>query len=433
MTSATGSTSPRKQILGWTLYDWANSAFTTIVVTFLYSTYFSQGMAPDEVTGTALWSRAISISAVFIAILSPIAGALADRGGRRRSYLIATTLITCIGTAALAFVGPNMDNAIFIALAIFVVANIAYEVSGVFYNSFLPDIAPQDKIGRVSGYGWALGYFGGTVGLILALLAFVGLGDAQGWLGLDTTDGFNIRAVNLMVAAWFLIFSIPMFLWVKDEKPARASGVDIGAAFRELKETITHVGRYREIVRLLLARLVYNDGLVTVFAFGGIYAAGTFGMSFQDVLIFGVALNIAAGLGAALFGLVDDKIGAKKTIGISLVALSFAALLAVFAPNTTWFWVAGIMFGIFAGPNQSASRSLMGRFVPPKHQAEFFGFFAFSGKITSFAGPLLLGIASQAFGNQRAGVSTVLLFFIAGGLLLMRVNEAAGIRAATEA
>ncbi len=423
----------RKRIVGWTMYDWANSAFTTIVVTFLYSTYFSQGMAPDEVTGTALWSRAIAISAVFIAFLSPMVGAMADRGGNRRAFLIATTLVTCIFTGALAFVGPGGEYSILIALSIFVVANIAYEVSGVFYNSFLPDIAPAGKIGSISGYGWALGYFGGTVALIVALLAFVGLGDAPGWLGLDTTDGFNIRAVNLMVAVWFLVFSIPMFLWVKDDKPGRASSLDIPAAFKELKETIAQVGKYREMVRLLVARLVYNDGLVTVFAFGGIYAAGTFGMSFQDVLIFAIALNVAAGIGAALFGLVDDRIGAKKTIAFSLVALSVAALLAVLAPNATWFWVAGIMFGVFAGPNQSASRSLMGRFVPPKHQAEFFGFFAFSGKVTSFAGPLLLGIVAQATGSQRAGVATVLGFFLIGGILLTRVDEAKGIQTAEQA
>jgi UMF1 family MFS transporter len=432
MTSNPASAEQRKKILGWTMYDWANSAFTTIIVTFLYSTYFSQAMAPDEVTGTALWSRAISISAVFIAVLSPIAGALADQGGKRRAYLMVTTVTGCVFTAALAFVAPGGEHALLIALTIFVLANIAFEVSGVFYNSFLPDIAPANAIGRISGYGWALGYFGGTIALVVALLAFVGLGDAPGWLGLDTTDGFNIRAVNVMVAIWFLVFSIPMFLWVKDEKPARQSRVDIGAAFAELKETVRHIGRYRDIVRLLLARLVYNDGLVTVFAFGGIYAAGTFGMSFQDVLIFGIALNIAAGVGAALFGLVDDKIGAKKTIAMSLVALSAAVVLAVLAPNAAWFWVAGILFGIFAGPNQSASRSLMGRFVPPKHQAEFFGFFAFSGKATSFAGPLLLGVASQAFGNQRAGVATVLVFFLIGGVLLMRVNETEGIRIASE-
>jgi UMF1 family MFS transporter len=432
MTSNPASAEQRKKIFGWTMYDWANSAFTTIIVTFLYSTYFSQAMAPDEVTGTALWSRAISISAVFIAVLSPIAGALADQGGKRRAYLMVTTVTCCVFTAALAFVAPGGEHALLIALTIFVLANIAFEVSAVFYNSFLPDIAPANAIGRISGYGWALGYFGGTIALVVALLAFVGLGDAPGWLGLDTTDGFNIRAVNVMVAIWFLVFSIPMFLWVKDEKPARESRVDIGAAFTELKETVRHIGRYRDIVRLLLARLVYNDGLVTVFAFGGIYAAGTFGMSFQDVLIFGIALNMAAGVGAALFGLVDDKIGAKKTIAMSLVALSAAVVLAVLAPTAAWFWVAGILFGIFAGPNQSASRSLMGRFVPPKHQAEFFGFFAFSGKATSFAGPLLLGVASQAFGNQRAGVATVLVFFLIGGVLLMRVNEAEGIRIASE-
>jgi UMF1 family MFS transporter len=167
-----------------------------------------------------------------------------------------------------------------------------------------------------------------------------------------------------------------------------------------------------------------------VFAFGGIYAAGTFGMSLSEVIAFGFALNIASGFGAVLFGFVDDRIGGKKTIMVTLVMLSVATAIAVWAPNRTWFWTAGVLIGLFVGPNQSASRSLMGRFVPEKHQTEFFGFFAFSGKVTSFMGPFLLGTVTAAFGSQRAGVATVLLFFLVGGTLLATVNERRGIEAA---
>ena len=430
MTAAEPST---KKIFAWTMYDWANSAFTTIVVTFLYSTYFSQAMAPDEATGTVLWSRAVSASAILIALLSPVMGVIADRSGRRRAYLIGTTLLCCAATVLLTFIGPNQPNAILLALTIFVIANVAFEVSMVFYNSFLLTIAPADRIGRISGYGWALGYAGGMVAMIVALLAFIGFEDSGPWLGLDTTDGFNIRAVNLLVAGWYLLFSLPMFLLVKDDPIAAQGGHSILGAFEELRHTLGELRRYEEVVKLLLARLVYNDGLVTVFAFGGIYAAGTFGMEFADVMVFGIVLNLAAGMGAWIFGFVDDKVGGKKTIAFSLVALSIAVTIAVVAPDRTWFWIGGILFGLFAGPNQSASRSLMGRFLPEERKSEFFGFFAFSGKVTSFAGPLLLGIATQAFNNQRAGIATVVLFFIIGGVILARVNEAKGLAAGQDA
>jgi UMF1 family MFS transporter len=186
------------------------------------------------------------------------------------------------------------------------------------------------------------------------------------------------------------------------------------------------------MVKFLIARLVFNDGLVTVFAFGGIYAAGTFGMSLSEVILFGVVLNLASGLGAFVFGFVDDKIGGKKTIVVTLVALIVATGIAVWAPTRMWFWIAGILIGLFVGPNQSASRSLMARFVPERHQAEFFGFFAFSGKATSFLGPLLLGFVAQSVNSQRAGVATVIAFFLVGGILLATVDERRGVAAARE-
>ena len=429
--SDAGAVIPRndpKVVTSWALYDWANSAFTTLVVTFVYSTYFTQEIAPDEISGTVLWSRAVGISALLIAFLSPIMGALADRGGRRKQYLAITTLTCAATTVVLAFVRPGTPNAILIALTLFVIANVAFEMGMVFYNAFLPTITTPEKIGRVSGIGWGVGYVGGLVCMVLALVGFV-LPETP-WFGLSKVDGFNVRATNLLVAVWFLVFSIPLFLFVR-ETPVAGAGVSVRAAIAELGQTIRAVRRYGEIVRFLIARLVYNDGLVTVIAFGGIYAAGTFGMSLSEVMFFGIALNVAAGIGAFAFGFVDDKLGGKRTIQITIVALSIATILAVAAPTKTWLWVAGMLIGIFVGPNQSASRSLMGRFVPDKHQAEFFGFFAFSGKATSFLGPILLGTVSQMFDSQRVGVATVVLFLIVGGVILAGVNEQRGIEAAT--
>lgn len=419
------------RIASWTLYDWANSAFTTIIVTFVYSTYFASSFVGGD-RGDTYWARAVAISAVIVALLSPLMGAMADKGGRRRAYLMVSTFICVAGTAALAFVSPSMDHAVLIALGIFIIANVAFEVGGVFYNSFLPDVAPPGKIGTISGLGWGVGYTAGIVGMILALLAFVGFGGNDAWLGLSTDEGWNIRAVNLLVAGWFLLFSIPMFLFVKDGRSS-TSRVRFSEAFGEVRATLRKIREYKEVVKFLLARLVYNDGLVTIFAFGGIYARTTFGFTIEDVIVFGIVLNVVAGLGAFLFGFIDDRVGGKKTVMISLMALASSAILGVFAPTATWFWVAGIGIGLFAGPNQAASRSLMGRFVPANHQAEFFGFFQFSGKITAFMGPILFGELSNIFGNQRPAVAAVVVLFLIGGLLLRTVNEQEGIRAAEAA
>ena len=420
----------RTTIAAWCTYDWANSAFTTLVVTFIYSTYFVQAFADDPDTGTAFWSRGIVVSSILIAVLSPVLGAAADRGGARRKFLIISTLVCVAATAVLAFITPDQSNAVLKALTVFVIANVAFEVGMVFYNAFLPAIASPARIGRVSGYGWGLGYAGGLVCLVVALLVFVGLPGSDPLLALSTEDAFNVRATNLLVAGWFLVFSFPIFLWVRDSATG-TNAVSIGQAFADLKVTAQKIREYRQIVRFLLARLVYNDGLVTVFAFAGIYASGTFDFTQSDIIVFGIVINVAAGLGAWVFGIMDDRRGGKSTIMVSLVGLSVATLIAVLAPGRAWLWVGGIGIGIFAGPNQSASRSLMGRFVPERHQSEFFGFYAFSGKATAFLGPLLLGILTDAYG-LRVGVSVVILFFIAGGVLLWTVDEKKGIEAAQE-
>ena len=425
MTAAAVPRDVPRVIWSWALYDWANSAFTTLVVTFIYSTWFSKAMAPDEVTGTAWWSRAVAVSAILTAILSPILGAAADRAGARKRFLAVTTALCIAGTTILAFIPPSLPNAALVALVVYVIADWGFETGYTFYNAFLPQIASPERIGRVSGYGWGLGYAGGLVCMAIALVGFAG---DRPWFGMSTAEGFNFRATNLLVAGWYLVFALPLFLFV----PERRSGalrLDVSGTFRELGHTIKAIGRYREIIKFLLARLVFNDGLVTVFAFGGIYAQGTFGMTISEVIVFGIALNLASGLGAFVFGFLDDRIGGKKTIMLTLVALSVATLIAVWAPTRTWLWVGGVLIGLFVGPNQSASRSLMGRFVPERHQAEFFGFFQLSGKATAFLGPLLLGAASLAFDSQRAGVATVLAFFLVGGVLLTLVDERRGIEA----
>lgn len=418
--------SDRREILSWGLFDFANSPFTTLVVTFIYSKYFAQSIAPDDITGTVLWSRGVTISALVVASLSPFLGALADRGGYRKRFLMIATYVCIGGTVALFGILPGQVMA---ALICFVIANIGFELGMVFYNAFLPDIAPPDRIGRISGYGWALGYLGGLLALIVALVTLVQ--PEVPWFGLSKDAGQNIRASTLLVAMWFGLFSLPMFLWVKEDK-SRISrqGRIIADTTRQLRETARQIREYRQIIRFLVARLLYNDGLVTIFQFAAIYAGVVFGFDFKELLVFGIVINIMSGLGAFGLGFLDDYLGGKRTIMISLFGLVLATLTAVLAPSRAWLWAAGILVGIFAGPNQSASRSLMARFVPPDKENEFFGFFAFSGKLTAFLGPFLLGVLTQVFGSMRVGISVVLVLFVLGMTLLARVDEQEGIAAA---
>jgi UMF1 family MFS transporter len=415
-----------REVWAWALYDFANSPFTTLVVTFIYATYFTQAMVDDEAHGTLLWSRAVTVTAIAVALLSPGLGALADRGGFRKLFLGIATATCIAGSIALYFVRPG---AAVLALFWFVVANVAFEMGMVFYNAFLPDIAPPERVGRISGYGWALGYAGGLAALVVALVALVQ--PETPWFGFSTEEGENIRASNLLVAGWLGLFSLPLFVFVREDRShvSRRGGV-LRDTYRQLAGTFAEIRRYRQIVRFLFARLLFNDGLITIFAFGGIYAAGTFGFAFEEILVFGIVLNVTAGLGAFAMGFLDDRLGGRRTLEVSLWGLLLAATLAVLAPNKTVFWAAGILVGIFSGPNQSASRSLMARFVPPESENEFFGFFAFSGKATAFLGPFLLGVLTSAFGTQRAGVAVVVALLLAGYVLLLRVDEEEGIRVA---
>lgn len=421
----TSSDYDRRAVFAWATYDFANSAFSALVLTFIFSTYFTKAIAPNEIIGTTMWSRGLTISGLAVAFLSPFMGALADSGGYRKRFLLILTALAVIGTAMLYTAAAGQ---VLKALMLFVFANTAVEMGMVFYNAFLPDIAPPDKIGRISGYGWSFGYVGGLLAMLLAMVGLVE-NDAP-WFGFSKENGEHIRATNLLVAAWIAVFSIPIFVWVKEKKKVlmKLERVFISTV-RQLKETASEVRRYRQIVRLLAARIFYNDAILTIFSFGGIYASGTFGFSFTEILIFGIVLNITAGVGAFALGFLDDKIGGKKTVLISNGAFMIATLIAVLAPDKMWFWVAGIMVGTFSGPNQAASRSLMGRFVPPDKENEFFGFYAFSGKATAFVGPLLLGILTETFNSQRVGVSVVLVLFLIGNVILYFVDEEEGKRA----
>ncbi len=420
---ATNPTRGKLSVFSWCMYDFANSSFTTLVVTFIYAAYFTKEMAVDEITGTSLWSRSLTVTALVAAVLAPPLGALADRGGYRKLLLFLSTAVAVVASVLLYTAEPGQ---VVKALLCFTLANIAFEMGTVFYNAFLPDIADPERIGRTSGFGWSLGYLGGLSAMALAMVALVQ--PTEPWLGFSRENGENFRATTLLVAGWFAVFSLPIFLWVKEDKSAitRGRGV-LAASFHQLLGTFREVKRYEQIVRFLLARLFYNDGLVTIFAFGGVYAVGTFGFSLEELTIFGIVLNVAAGIGAFALGFLDDYLGSKRTIQISLWGLILASTAAVLTHERWVFWMAATLVGICAGPNQAASRSLLGRFVPPNKENEFYGLFAFSGKATAFLGPLLLGELTRIFSTQRLGMAVVVLFFALGLSLLVSVDEEAGI------
>jgi len=418
---------PRRAVAAWCLYDWASNGWPTVVTTFVFAAYVTREVAPTPEIGTAWWGTATAAAGLAVAVFSPILGAVADRGGRRKPWIAGFTLLVALLAASLWSVAPEPAHLVR-ACVLVALGAVAFELGQVFYNALLPEIAPPGRIGRVSGWAWALGYAGGLgcLGLCLALLVL----PEPPLLPLDPAVAEPVRATGPVVAAWFLLFALPFFALVPD-RPAsglglrestRAGLAQLAASLRALR------GRHRGIARFLLARMLYTDGLNTLFSFGGVYAAGTFGMDFREVLVFGIVLNVAAGLGALGFAWVDDWIGPKRTVTLALIGLILAGTVALLVETRMGLYLAGCALGVFFGPAQAASRSLMARLAPAAERAEMFGLYALSGRITAFAGPALVGWVTLLAGSQRLGMATILVFFVAGLWLLrsVRVPAAAG-------
>ena len=417
--SLPGAPENKRALWSWALYDWANSAFFTIILTFVFAQYFSVSVIQDEVAGTRAWGNIVGIAGVVIAILAPILGAIADQSGRRKPWLISFTLLCVISSAMLWTVTPDQSQ--FWTAALWVgLGTLGAEFAFIFYNSMLPDLARPERTGRWSGWAWGLGYVGGIASLVVALYGFI---EADGtFFNLDRDAAEHVRATFVLVAVWYLVFALPAFFFIPDRP---STGLSLGAATRaglaQLKQSIAHVRQYRDIVRFLVARMLYTDGLATIFTFGGVYAAGTFNMSPTEVLQFAIALNVTAGLGALGFAWIDDALGGRNTILLSLVGLGCSAFAILVVDGATAFWIWGMILGIFVGPLQSASRSHLARVAPPHLQTQMFGLFAFSGKATAFAGPLLVGWVTSVTDSQRWGMSTILLFLLIGFVLMLKV------------
>ncbi|MBA57764.1 MAG: MFS transporter [Gammaproteobacteria bacterium] len=412
-------TGNRRELISWCLYDWANSAFPTVIITFVFAAYFTNSVAEDQTRGTSLWGGALSLSALAVAVFAPFLGAIADHSGNHKRWLWVFTLLSAFGAMMLWTVEPKGDH-IMHGLFWVALANFGFELSMVFYNAMLPFLAPGNQLGRWSGWGWGVGYLGGLACLGIVLVMFIQTEIPMFNLNKDASE--ELRITGPFVATWMLIFALPLFLLVPDtgDNEKRITSA-VREGLKSLGLTIKKLREYKGIVWFLFARMCYTDGLNTLFAFGGIYAAGTFGFNFQDLIIFGITINLTAGIGAIIFAWIDDWLGPKTVITIGLTGLVVFGSALLVVESQTLFWIFGIPLGVFVGPIQSASRSLMAHIAPASMRMEFFGLYALSGKATAFLAPALLAMATSAFDSQRAGMTTVILFLILGMILLIKV------------
>ena len=412
----------RRRVAGWCLYDWAISAYNTVVGTFVFSVYFTKAVAPSEIAGTALWGDAQTIAGILIAVLSPALGAIADRTGRRKPWLAGFTGTTAVLAAALWFVQPD-PAFVTLALVTIVLGNVVFELAGTFYNAMLPDVAPSGYLGRVSGWGWGIGYFGGLLALVACLVLLVQAERPLFGL-LDREGQEHVRATSVLVGLWIAVFALPLFLLVPDRP---GTGVPVGRAVAEglaqLRRTLRGVLRDGNLLRWFLGSAFYRDGINTLTLFGGIFAAGAYGMGFEEILVFAIALNVAAGIGAMAFAWIDDLFGAKRTILISVAGLALCGVPLLLSSDKLVFWAFALGLGFFFGPAQAAGRSMMARLSPAGLETEMFGLYALSGRAVAFIGPFLFARATEAFQSQRAGMTTILVLFALGFVLVATVRE----------
>lgn len=390
-----------------------------MIQTFVFAQYFVKQVAYNEIFGTTAWGTVTGASALVVGLIGPILGAVADQSGGRKLWVGAFTLLCIIPTALLWYVHPSHQY-VWMALWCVGIGAVGAEGAYIFYNAMLPELAPPAELGRWSGWGWGMGYAGGMAALILSLLLFV---QPTPWMMLDHGHSEAIRATFLLAAAWYTLFALPLFLFTPPSPRGLPIRNSVKNGLQQLGRTFLEIRKYRTIVKFLIAKMFYIDGLATLFAFGGIYAATTFGMEEAEVLKFGIAMSITAGLGSAGLAFLDDMIGSKRVILYSLVGLIIPGICAILVTQKALFWLFGLTMCLFVGPVQSSSRSLMARIAPEHMRREMFGFYMFSGKATAFLGPLAYGWVAYMMDSLRWGMSTIILLFIIGGVILATIKD----------
>jgi len=426
----------KREIFGWAMYDFANSAFATTILAVIFNQYFATVVAGGQkgielfgfyLHGASFFTFSVALSMAISAVLAPFLGAVADATASKKRFLMVFCYVAILSTGFLYFVreGNYWRGAIF-----FIIANIGFAGGNVYYNAFLPEISTDENIGRISGLGWALGYIGGGALLAINLIML----KYPGWLGLPA-GYFTVQDCFLSVALWWFVFSLPTFIFIREkaQKPFPAFRKShFSEGYQRLRRTFRRIKTFRELTKFLVAYLIYNDGIETVIVMASIFGAEVLGMETGEIILFFLMIQGVAFLGSLIFGFLADMIGNKKTVVISLGVWSFIVVWAfrlgiIWDPKTE-YWILGVLAGIVMGGSQAASRSLQGIFTPDANSAEFFGFFAVSGKFASVFGPLIYGILIAITGSVRSGILSVLFFFLVGMAILWTVNEEKGIR-----
>ncbi len=442
-----------RTVAAWASWDWSGSAFNAVITTFVFTVWLTSAAfignsslvaqrdadldagltsspAIDQVTSiladhSAWLGWGLSIAGILVALLAPVMGRQSDAGGRHRRMLAVWTTLVIASMALMWFVQPN-EPSLWLGISLVALGNVFFELGSVNYNSLLSSVSTSSTVGRVSGIGWASGYLGGIVLLVIVLVGFI-FPDV-GWFGVGDADGMRYRAVAVLCALWMLVFAIPTLMFVP-EPPANSQVEPVGfvQSYVRLWHDIVELWRTdRNILQFLIASAIFRDGLAGVFTFGGVIAAVTFGFSSTTVIVFAIVANVVAGIATLGFGFLEDRKGAKPIIVWSLVGMVvFAAI--VFIGGVTgagpWlFWVFGLLLCIFVGPAQSASRTFLARLTPHGREGEFFGLYATTGRAVSFLAPLAFSVFIIIGGSQIFGIIGIALVLLAGLLLLLPVR-----------
>ena len=406
-----------KKIFNFALYDFANSAFTTIIITFIFSTYFAKQIAPNPVLGQSYWGWTIGITGVVVALIGPLLGTIADKKNYSEFFIKIFTII-CISLTCLLWFSKPSEKYLIYTLFIVGLANIFYELSLIFYNSTLKKISESNNLGKSSGFSFALGYIGGIIVLIICITIFIDNDSLP--FGLSKENSENVRATSILVAFWYLIFSMPfLFNLKKTNKNEIEEKINYTKNFKEL---IWDKGLYN-IGKFLLARMLYADGLNAIIIMGGIFAVGVFSLEIKDLLVLSVLMNITAFIGAIVGGYANDRFSSKSVIIFSLIGLILSSSIILFLKSKIIFLFFASINGFFIGPVQSASRVFMTKSIDENNQASGFGLFALSGKLTSFIGPLLVSTITYISNSQKIGFSSAIALLLIGLLVLLKVKK----------
>ncbi len=429
-----GLTAPasRREKTAWAMYDFANSGYTTVVLTTIFSAYFVAVVAGGEGgfssgTATLLWSLAVGIANAIVLFSGPIIGAIADHRAAKKRFLLFTTIGCTLATALLALVGTS-DVALGMMLVI--ISAIMFSSGENLISAFLPEIVPARMMGRMSGYGWSLGYFGGLLTLGFCLL-YITWAQKQGHL-----EQQIVPVTMLITAVIFALAATPTFIWLRERatpRPLSTGNSYLSDALHQIRHTLSEASRLPDLFRFLTALVVYQSGVATVVVLSAVYASEVMGFDTKELVVLIMVVNLTAAVGALLFGHIQDRLGSIPTLGITLLIWTLAIYIMAIADERTDVWLAGNLIGLSLGASQAVGRALMGRLTPMARSAEFFGLWGMANRLAAIIGPLSYGLISYlSDGNHRLAILSTLLFFIVGLLLLLRVNEKRGRAAVLE-